>query len=49
MKRTLMNMSLFALALSSGSAFSQTINYGTPISLEVAKKVANACAKSLLP
>lgn len=47
MKYTLMNMSLFALALSGGSAFAQTINYGTPISLEVAKKVAQAAATEM--
>ena len=47
MKQTLYKLSLAALALTAGSAFGQTMAYGAPISLEIAKKAVQAAASEM--
>ncbi len=47
MKQTFIKLSLVALALSFTSAFVQAAPYGTPISLEQAKKVVQAASAEM--
>ena len=46
-KQTLMQLSLIALTMNSFSASGETIDYGAPISLELAKKVAQAASTEM--
>lgn len=47
MKQTVMKLCFVALTISGSNAFAQTVAYGAPISLEVAKKVAQAAASEM--
>ena len=47
MKHSLTKLSLVALTMFAGSAFSQALPYGAPINLETAKKAAQAAATEM--